>query len=400
MSCAIRAGRGQPLVHEFYQVLGVRTEAADEEIKTAFRRLAKQLHPDLHPGDADTQRRFQAVIRAYETLSDRQSRMAYDAGLKNQRLLRRWQFRANAMTLVAAFSLTVSVGLHWEVLSQAIQPASDRTARLASNESHPATSGKAEGASSPLQGASPHVTEEREDPAVPNKKPELHAELTSALQDHSSVTVVNGSSAKVATAEATSSRSPALADLALAPDPTNETTALPPSLPNKMPELNAERSSALWNHASATELVDGSSAKVATTEATSSQFPALANLEPALYATSETIALQPSLPEGSAMAQSGSGAGWWIILGSFDVGQGESAATLIASGVRQASGAAQRCGMGAFNDFSAKFRGFAPGYVVVVIGPFSDKAEAARSRQRVNGCVSGTYVKYAQHLAE
>jgi hypothetical protein len=46
--------------------------------------------------------------------------MAYDAGWKNQRLLRRWQFRANAMTVVAAFSLTVSVGLHRGVLSRAL----------------------------------------------------------------------------------------------------------------------------------------------------------------------------------------------------------------------------------------------------------------------------------------
>ena len=58
-------------MHEFYQVLGVGSEAAHEEIKTAFRRLAKELHPDLHPGDADTERRFQDVVRAYETLSGR-----------------------------------------------------------------------------------------------------------------------------------------------------------------------------------------------------------------------------------------------------------------------------------------------------------------------------------------
>ena len=382
-------------MHEFYQVLGVRTEAADEEIKSAFRRLAKQLHPDLQPGDADTRRRFQAVIRAYETLSDRQSRMAYDAGLKNQRLLRRWQLRANAMTVVAAFSLTVSVGLHWEVLSQAILPPGDHAARLASNENHPATSVKTEGVSSSLQGASPHATQEHGDGALPNKGAELNAELSSALQDHSSVTVVDGSSTNVASAEATSSGSLALADLDVAPAPSNQAAAPPHSLPNKTPELNAELSSALQDHSSVT-VVDGSSAKVATA------LKSLASIdrEPAPYATNETTALQPSPPQGSAKAQNGSGAGWWIILGSFDVGQGESAATLIASGVRRASGAAQRCGISAFNDFSAKFQGFAPGYMVVVIGPFVDRAQAARSQQRVNGCVSGTYVKYAQHLGE
>ena len=46
-------------MHELYQVLGVRSGVADEEIKVAFRRLAKQLHPDLHPGDADAERRLE-----------------------------------------------------------------------------------------------------------------------------------------------------------------------------------------------------------------------------------------------------------------------------------------------------------------------------------------------------
>ena len=58
-------------MHELYQVLGVRSDAADEVIKATFRRLAKQLHPDLHPGAPDTERRLQEVIRASETLSDR-----------------------------------------------------------------------------------------------------------------------------------------------------------------------------------------------------------------------------------------------------------------------------------------------------------------------------------------
>ena len=40
-------------MNELYQVLGVWAEAADEDIKAAFRNLAKQLHPDVHPGDTD-----------------------------------------------------------------------------------------------------------------------------------------------------------------------------------------------------------------------------------------------------------------------------------------------------------------------------------------------------------
>ena len=154
-------------MHELYQVLGVRSDAAEEEIKSTFRRMAKQLHPDLHPGDADAERRLQQVIRAYETLSDRSSRMAYDAGLANQRLLRRWRFRANAMTVVAAFALTVSVGLHWRVLGEAILSPGEHQALLTGNE--------------------------RGD-AAPKKSPEVNAEPSYAFLDRSSaMELVDGS---------------------------------------------------------------------------------------------------------------------------------------------------------------------------------------------------------------
>jgi curved DNA-binding protein CbpA len=323
-------------VHEFYQVLGVRSEAADEEIKAAFRRLAKQLHPDLNPGNAATERRLQNVIRAYETLSDRQARMAYDAGLKNQCLLRRWQFRANAMTVVAAFALTVSVGLHWRALSEWIFPAGEHPARLVGNETHRAMTYKTDGVSSSMQGGSPQAAQERAD--APNKSPELNAEPSYALPDSSAKELVDGSLAQPTTAEATSSQSPALADLA--------------------------------------------------------------SSDPSPGAANETIASQSSRPPAPNKAEGGSGAGWWVILGSINIGEGDSATTLIEPSVRRASSAAHRCGLGTFNDFSSKFRGFAPGYMVVVIGPFADKVGAARSQQQVNRCVPRTYVKYAQHLGE
>jgi curved DNA-binding protein CbpA len=322
-------------MHELYQVLGVRSGAADEEIKAAFRRLAKQLHPDHYPGDADAARRLQDVLRAYKTLSDRPSRMAYDAGLANQRSMRRWRFRANGMTVVTVFALTVSVGLHWRVLSETLLPA-ENSARLAGNETRTAMLDNAEGVSSTL-GEPPKAVEERGDAAP--KSPELNAEPSNALRDHSSPhEIVDGSLAKLTTAEAPSSHSLPLRDLA-----------------------SSDRT-----------------------------------VDPA----NKTIGPQSSKAQAPNKAQIGSGAGWWLILGSFNMGEADSATTLIGSDVRRASGAAHRCGMGAFNDFSSKFRGFAPGYMVVVIGPFADKAEAARSQQQVKGCVSGTYVKYAQHLGE
>jgi molecular chaperone DnaJ len=57
-------------MRDAYQVLGVSPGAPDEEVKRAFRRLAKQLHPDLHPNDEDAERAFRDVTRAYQTLSD------------------------------------------------------------------------------------------------------------------------------------------------------------------------------------------------------------------------------------------------------------------------------------------------------------------------------------------
>ena len=144
-------------MHELYQVLGVRSGAADEEIKVAFRRLAKKLHPDLHPGDADAERRLQDVIRAYETLRDVASRTAYDARLAHQRSLRRWRFRANAMTVAATFALTVSIGLHWRALTEALLPAREHSAQFAGNETHAAMSARAEGVSTSLQEGSPQA---------------------------------------------------------------------------------------------------------------------------------------------------------------------------------------------------------------------------------------------------
>jgi DnaJ-class molecular chaperone len=63
-----------------YETLGITKSATDKEIKDAFKKLARKVHPDLHPGDKEAEAKFKSISAANDLLKDKEKRRKFDAG--------------------------------------------------------------------------------------------------------------------------------------------------------------------------------------------------------------------------------------------------------------------------------------------------------------------------------
>lgn len=145
----------------YYEVLGLRPGANDEDVKQAFRELAKVLHPDRNPGDQEAERRFKLVNTAYEALKDASRRRAYDEWLAFARKHERSRLAQSVRlaALVAVLLVGPSLALYWALVfldlagprkeRPTVSTAIETPARNTATSSRPAPAPKTEAARLP-----------------------------------------------------------------------------------------------------------------------------------------------------------------------------------------------------------------------------------------------------------
>lgn len=89
--------------------------------------------------------------------------------------------------------------------------------------------------------------------------------------------------------------------------------------------------------------------------------------------------------------------GWWVILGAMP---NPDSSPVNDGTIKQLSRSVRRCGVAAFNDTSTKFQGFAPGYDVVVVGPYLEEATGQRYLSNIRRCAPQAYLKRGHYLGE
>ena len=67
----------------YYEILGIRKDASTEEIKKAYRKLARKYHPDVNPGNKEAEEKFKQINEAYNNLIDESKRKTYDEKYDN-----------------------------------------------------------------------------------------------------------------------------------------------------------------------------------------------------------------------------------------------------------------------------------------------------------------------------
>ena len=139
---------------DLYSILGLSNRAKNEEVKAAYRTLARLYHPDLNAGDMEAERRTKEINRAYETLGNPEMRAAYDLKLASQRARARRVFWSAAATGAATYMLiagSVLVTVMWRQHAETRQVPSGEPGLLTRNARNESTIAKppAEGRTTP-----------------------------------------------------------------------------------------------------------------------------------------------------------------------------------------------------------------------------------------------------------